>query len=276
LFYIVAMAMEYQALLLVEQVVHDLATRDYNIKSALRNCQHACELLGWQSEQQWFDQELNGYGNEMPLPSYRVAYGQLVWRQGASGVEWPGEEMWFGPALDIQSGDAVVMEVRAGIDWLLEASRQGYSVATGETMDVWSRSQPQMINLQRFRVFPAEQFAALLSVIQQRAFNFAYRAQVQLRALEATELPAGASSPAQAMRHEQIKLFDILSGDRVTLSDLRDICFRLHLDWEVLNGESKTDKARELVLYFHRRNALAELRDAIARTRPDLKSELEV
>jgi hypothetical protein len=78
------------------------------------------------------------------------------------------------------------------------------------------------------------------------------------------------------MLHEQMKLFGVLSGDRVTLSDLRDICFRLRVDWEVLNGESKTDKARELVLYFYRRNALVELRDAITRTRPDLKPDLEV
>jgi hypothetical protein len=276
LFYIAGMAMEYQALLLVEQVVHDLATRDYNIKSALRNCQHACELLGWQSEQQWFEQELNGYGNEAPLPSYRVAYGRLIWRHSAGEREWLRDEMLLGTALDAYPSDAVVMEVRAGIDWLLEAARQGYADATGETMGVWSRSQPEMINLQRFRDFPAEQFATLLSVIQQRAYNFASRAQSQLRASEIAGLLAGEPATAATMLQQQITLFDILSGDRVTLSDLRDICFRLRLDWEVLNGETKTDKARELVLYFYRRNALVELRDAIIRTRPDLKPDLEV
>src|SRR6185503_14426446 len=35
-------------------------------------------------------------------------------------------------------------------------------------------------------------------------------------------------------------------------SELRDLCFDLGIDYEVLGGDDKTDKARELILYFGR------------------------
>jgi len=53
-------------------------------------------------------------------------------------------------------------------------------------------------------------------------------------------------------------------------SELHNLCFDLGLDYENLAGESKADKARELILYFERRSDVATLITALTSTRPDI------
>jgi hypothetical protein len=50
--------------------------------------------------------------------------------------------------------------------------------------------------------------------------------------------------------------------------ELKQLCFDLGVDYEDLPGNRKLDKAREFVLYFARRNDLAELADGILKERP--------
>ena len=54
-------------------------------------------------------------------------------------------------------------------------------------------------------------------------------------------------------------------------SELRDICFDLGVDYEDLPGESKSDKARELVTYFERRGCVPELVEKCAQLRANVK-----
>ncbi|MBN1247136.1 MAG: hypothetical protein JXC32_05720 [Anaerolineae bacterium] len=58
--------------------------------------------------------------------------------------------------------------------------------------------------------------------------------------------------------------------DRCSAEDLRALCFRLGIDYDNLNGTGKAAKARELVLYYERRDALEALVDALCQTRPDI------
>ena len=47
--------------------------------------------------------------------------------------------------------------------------------------------------------------------------------------------------------------------DKFNDSELRDLCFELHIDYESLPGEGKAAKARELVSFCERRDRLPEL-----------------
>lgn len=47
-----------------------------------------------------------------------------------------------------------------------------------------------------------------------------------------------------------------------------DLCMSLHVDFDDLGGDGLGEKARELILYFKRRNQLQELRDHIRLLRP--------
>ncbi|KAA3664256.1 MAG: hypothetical protein DWQ04_06660 [Chloroflexi bacterium] len=42
-------------------------------------------------------------------------------------------------------------------------------------------------------------------------------------------------------------------------AELRELCFQLDVDYEIINGENKIDKARELLTYLQRRNRMTDL-----------------
>ena len=53
----------------------------------------------------------------------------------------------------------------------------------------------------------------------------------------------------------------VLPGQLVqTYNDsvLRDVCFELRVDYDIINGGDKSDKARELLTYLDRRGRLTE------------------
>jgi Effector-associated domain 7 len=58
--------------------------------------------------------------------------------------------------------------------------------------------------------------------------------------------------------------------DHFDLEELRTLCFYLHVDYDILPGEGKAGKARELISYMHRHDRLGELVAAIASQRPEL------
>lgn len=51
-------------------------------------------------------------------------------------------------------------------------------------------------------------------------------------------------------------------------SELRDVCFDLSVEYDALAGETKSDKARELISYLDRRDRLEALMALCARLRP--------
>ncbi len=54
------------------------------------------------------------------------------------------------------------------------------------------------------------------------------------------------------------------------LEDLRDLSFNLNIDFESIPGQSKSAKARELVLYCKRRGLLLDLITELAAQRPNM------
>jgi hypothetical protein len=61
-----------------------------------------------------------------------------------------------------------------------------------------------------------------------------------------------------------------LVRDHFNESELRDFCFDLSIDYEVLAGPAKGDKARELVAYCQRHGRLSKLVTAFCQARPRL------
>jgi hypothetical protein len=57
------------------------------------------------------------------------------------------------------------------------------------------------------------------------------------------------------------------------LEELRTLCFDLKVDYDLLRGEGKAAKARELVLLMEREERLAELVKQCARRRPNVTWE---
>lgn len=74
--------------------------------------------------------------------------------------------------------------------------------------------------------------------------------------------------PDEAVDHTNIvKLFEKM--DRLfNESDLRDICFRLSLDYESLGGRSKRDNVRELITTLQRHGRFSELLTLLPILRP--------
>jgi hypothetical protein len=70
-------------------------------------------------------------------------------------------------------------------------------------------------------------------------------------------------------RDRLIELRRILST-RFDEGELRTLCFDLEVDYDSLPGQSKADKARELVAYLGRRGRISRLTRVGQRLRPDI------
>jgi hypothetical protein len=70
---------------------------------------------------------------------------------------------------------------------------------------------------------------------------------------------------------ENVDVVDLLKllSDGFNLSELKDLSFRLGVDYENLAGEGKQDKARELILYMQRNGRVLELVALCDQIRPN-------
>jgi hypothetical protein len=60
------------------------------------------------------------------------------------------------------------------------------------------------------------------------------------------------------------------------LEDLRTLCFTLDVEYDDLRGETRSDKARELIRYMRRQGRLDELLEQILKDCPNQSSQLEL
>jgi hypothetical protein len=63
-----------EALVLFHQALGSLSANQRDLILIMRSCAHACTLLGWSSQSNWFHQELQGYPEDSSLPWYRTGY----------------------------------------------------------------------------------------------------------------------------------------------------------------------------------------------------------
>jgi hypothetical protein len=266
------MTRQKEALSLIQHMVDALSAhpRDLDLKAMLRRGQHACELLGWPVRKQWFQQELNGYAREAPVPRYRVIRGILSWAPAGGLLDrttWASQEILFGRDTAGPQAEEITFDARGSIDWLIDATARGYTEPTDWTLETPAEPLSRTIILRAVKVFPPASFAAALAGIQQAAFDFASQAHAQLLADLAAQDEGAVERDGSSA---QTRLFLILSGERVSLSDLKDVCLLVGADWDALPGDAKNAKARALVQYAQQRARLSQLRDALLQLRPDL------
>jgi hypothetical protein len=173
-----------EAIQIFAEVVRDLTSRDRDLKLILRRCQHACQLLAWEDSGQWFQREQAGHPAGTVTPSYRKVRGRLIWRAKGSAYDRlnrAAEEVVYGQEPEDADEEDAILDVYAGIDFLLAASGSGYTEVTGETKEGWSRRWKRSIELERVKVFQAASFAVVLAEIERMTFEFASQSYALLR-----------------------------------------------------------------------------------------------
>jgi hypothetical protein len=93
------------------------------------------------------------------------------------------------------------------------------------------------------------------------------------RAPDMSEVKGGAGAGTGSEHARLVQLRQTLT-DRLSIGDLRTLCFDMDVDYGMLGGENKGDKVRELVLYAERRGLVPRLIEAIRQLRPDIEEEL--
>ena len=76
-----------EAVRILAEVIKELTATNRDLLTIVRKCQHICEIVNWESQKNWFHQELNGYYSNAPLPTYRKLPGQLIWEPKDSNID---------------------------------------------------------------------------------------------------------------------------------------------------------------------------------------------
>jgi hypothetical protein len=171
-----------EATTILAQVLSEFNTTSPQLEPILRQCQHVCQILGWQDNLSWFYRELNGYHADVP-PNYRMIRGKLIWQPDApmgDSIKWSSEASIYGKAPeDIVEEDAV-LDVYSNIDWVIKASQAGFTENTSETKTSRLRSGTP-IQLRRIRKFNGQDFLACITAVKRITFDFVSQSYAQLK-----------------------------------------------------------------------------------------------
>lgn len=173
-----------EALNLLSDTIKNFTSPNRDIKSVLRNCQHVCELLGWDDSKRWFHQEINGYNQDSDLPDYRKISGIKKWdvsERDFTRVHWLSEISVYGIDSKIIEEEPDYLEMTAGIDWIITSSQKGYIEQLPETKIAMTPHSHAKVTLTRIRVFSASTIAASLSRLENALFDFLSRSYVELK-----------------------------------------------------------------------------------------------
>ena len=176
------MTPQQEAATIFRGVVDHLAHRTPQLKPALQQSLHACQIVGWNDARDWFDREIIGYPLGLPLPPYRRVSGRLVWTPEGmpdfSSASIQAGMSMFKEVLRLKE-EGTVLDVTAGVDWILGAASLGYAEYSGETSTIepaqsstrTSRGLP--LKLTRVKRFEAYVFADVIRRIQHITLKFA-------------------------------------------------------------------------------------------------------
>jgi len=112
------------------------------------------------------------------------------------------------------------------------------------------------------------------------SFSVAYHGRNDAEPASPTSTPAPPTPTAASVEQDAVEQETVVQVDRVELldllsthfseNDLRDLCFILDVGYDDVPGETRTGKARELILYMERRSRLPELVEAARQLHPDI------
>ncbi|MFQ5872856.1 MAG: hypothetical protein ACE5JL_03520 [Dehalococcoidia bacterium] len=167
-----------EAIEIFREVISELTSPQRDLVLIVRRLIHACQILGWQKQPEFFWAELNGYTHDAELPSYRQsAAAHLTWR--AFGLD-------ANIALAINEDFATKKEPTSGRLWaplhqLQAAKTAGFVNPTGRTDSRYISFMHKWIDVEEVLVIPATAVTDALRAIENICFNFASQSYSVLR-----------------------------------------------------------------------------------------------
>lgn len=162
-----------EAIHILRSVRDKLLTGNANLKAVLRSCFHVCELLGWDNQLVWFQQELYGYPVEVILPWYRRNIkGRTKWLTCGgiyTTIHSVTEEQF---ETEKEPTIYVSMDVGSGIDWILSVAQEGYIESTGRKSSKYLRTLRKDVETEEVCIYDKQTFQVILKNIENLAFNF--------------------------------------------------------------------------------------------------------
>jgi formylglycine-generating enzyme required for sulfatase activity len=102
-------------------------------------------------------------------------------------------------------------------------------------------------------------------------WRFDFPAKLPYTEYADVDFPAVGGSMSEALEKKYLSKLRQILATRFNEGELRDLCFDLGLDYGDLVGETRSDKARELVAYLGRRDRVSDLVETGRRIRPDIR-----
>jgi hypothetical protein len=162
-----------EAVDVLKSVLGNLFGGNVDIKNALRQCAHVCQILGWSEQLAFFQNELSGYAEAAELPWYRKGIkGRVEWL-AAGGLQ-------ASVACAIQDQYRTTekptryteMDVWAGIDWILSAAQSGYTESTGNKSSEYISFQHEHVETVEAKIYDKYAFQTVVTNIENMVFGF--------------------------------------------------------------------------------------------------------
>jgi hypothetical protein len=176
-----------EAVRILDQALTQLMSPTRDIVAVMRSLQHACELMGWPTQQAWFHREVVGYGLETKIPDYRRVPCRLAWQPRGSAYQntkWMSQAMVYGDGL-VDEGELAQetepFELRIGTEALLSHSHSGLNEDTTETKLGYLRDHGGTIPLRHVKIVDSETLRDVVRQIENFVFEFASKAIVLLK-----------------------------------------------------------------------------------------------
>jgi hypothetical protein len=166
-----------EAINILKQVLSSIFNKDSDVKTLLRQCAHACQILSWGEQHNWFMNELNGYPSGTPLPRYRKdVQGRTEWLTVGGIYTTFASVVQNGFSTKEEQYEVTTLDVWAGIDWILSAAQTGYTEPTGKKSSKYIATRKENVETKQIRHFDKSVFLVILGAIENSIFDFASRA----------------------------------------------------------------------------------------------------
>lgn len=162
-----------EAIDILKAVLGDFFSGSVDIKNVLLRCSHVCQILGWNEQLSWFQNELFGYPEGVELPLHRKGIrGRAEWLVAGgintviAGVVDDGYRTTAKPT------EYTEMDVWAGIDWVLSAAQSGYTESTGQKSSRYISFQNNHVEIEEARIYDKSVFQTIVTNVENLVFRF--------------------------------------------------------------------------------------------------------
>ena len=163
-----------EAIGILKAVLDDFFSNNVDLKNVLRRCAHVCQVLSWNEQLTWFQNELSGYPKGVELPWYRKSIkGNVEWLVAGGFNTVLESVIEDGYRTEEEHTPHTEMNVWMGIDWVLSASQSGYTESTGRKSSKYISFRKKQVETIEAKVYGKHMFQSILTNIENIVFNFA-------------------------------------------------------------------------------------------------------